>query len=109
MTRERLPITPEDGLRIFEIEIKAREGYQIRCRLYSQHDKTGLPLFIYMHGGGYVKGSLETDDRYCRILARELDVLILSIEYRLAPEYKFPIGFGDCFDVVKWVRSAFNI
>lgn len=105
MPRERLPIVPEEGLSVFEIHIPARHGHQITCRIYHREGKKDLPLFIYMHGGGYVKGGLETDDRYCRLLAREIDILILSVEYRLAPEHKFPAGFEDSYDTVEWVRQ----
>lgn len=58
-----------------------------------------------MHGGGWVTGSLETDDLLCRRLARELPLVVLNVEYRLAPEFPFPVGVEDCFDVVKWVLA----
>ena len=105
MSRDRLPIEPEAGLSIEEIFVKARDGYDIRIRSYrpsANNDK--LPVFVYMHGGGWVTGSLENDDPLCRRLARELPLVILIVEYRLAPEHPFPIGIEDCFDVVKWVR-----
>ena len=105
MSRDRLPIEPESGLSIEEIFIKARDGYDIRIRSYrpSANNDT-LPVFVYMHGGGWVTGSLENDDPLCRRLARELPLVILNVEYRLAPEHPFPVGIEDCFDVVKWVR-----
>ncbi|KAI1038858.1 hypothetical protein LB503_007603 [Fusarium chuoi] len=58
-----------------------------------------------MHGGGYVTGGLETDDVTCRALALEILVVVASVEYRLAPEHKFPVGFEDSFDVVRWAAS----
>ncbi|KAK5050503.1 hypothetical protein LTR84_003784 [Exophiala bonariae] len=102
MNRDRLPIKPQEGLHIEEFDVPARDDYPVRIRIYRKPESNDLPLFIYMHGGGYVTGSLETDDRSCRKIAAEIDVLVLSIEYRLAPEHKFPIGFGDAYDVVKW-------
>lgn len=63
-------------------------------------------MFLYLHGGGFVTGSLEKDDRSCRLLATEIDICILSIEYRLAPEHPFQIGFEDCCDVLKWCSTA---
>lgn len=104
MSRDRLPITPQPGLSIEEFEIPVRDGYGVRLRSYRQDVATDrLPLFIYMHGGGYVTGSLETDDATCRAIAAEIPIVVLSIEYRLAPEHKFPTGFEDCFDIVRWV------
>ncbi|KAF2433853.1 hypothetical protein EJ08DRAFT_607082 [Tothia fuscella] len=104
--RDKVPITHEAGLDIYEIDIKARDAHAICCRVYSKvHEQSAFPLLVYNHSGGYVKGSLETDDRCCRLLARELDVVVLSVEYRLAPENKFPKGFEDCFDVVRWCTS----
>lgn len=106
MSRDRLPIKPQDGLEIEEFEITSRDNYPIRVRTYRKLTSPNLPLLVYLHGGGFVTGGLETDDRYCRLLAAEVDVVILSVEYRLAPENKFPVGFEDAFDVVRWVCSS---
>lgn len=54
----------------------------------------------------FVTGSLETDDRLCRSVARSLRIAVISIDYSLAPEYKFPAGFEDCLEVVEWVRKS---
>lgn len=106
MSRDRLPIAPEQGLNIEEITIPARDGYDIRLRLYRASGRLErLPVLVYIHGGGWVTGSLETDDPTCRRLARELSLVVVNVEYRLAPEHKFPVGFEDCYDVVKWVRD----
>ncbi|KAI1865282.1 uncharacterized protein JN550_008330 [Neoarthrinium moseri] len=106
LSRERDEIRPQHGLTIEEFEINARDGYPIRLRTYRKqacHD--ALPLLLYMHGGGYVTGSLETDDVPLRAVALHVDVMIVSVEYRLAPEHKFPVGFEDCFDIVRWAAS----
>ncbi|KAL4798911.1 Alpha/Beta hydrolase protein, partial [Aspergillus venezuelensis] len=93
------------GLDMFEFTIPARDGYPIRIRAYqrSQQDPESLPLFIYFHGGGFVTGGLESDDKALRRVARELPIVVLSVEYRLAPECPFPVGFEDGEDVVKWM------
>ncbi|KAF4446134.1 potassium transporter protein [Fusarium austroafricanum] len=106
MTRDHNPITPQKGLNIYEIDVPVRDNTPITLRIYRQAaNQDALPLFIYMHGGGYVTGGLETDDPTCRALALELPLIVASVEYRLAPEHKFPIGFEDSFDVVRWVAS----
>ncbi|KAK0384415.1 hypothetical protein NLU13_8502 [Sarocladium strictum] len=108
MPRERLPIQPQLGLDIAEFDVQVRDGTPITLRSYrkSTLEDARLPLFFYMHGGGYVYGGLETDDETCRALAEELDLLVLNVEYRLAPENKFPVGFEDCHDLVRWVASS---
>jgi acetyl esterase/lipase len=103
MTRDHLPITPQANLNIEEFTVSARDGHLICVRAYSQTDCTDLPLLIYLHGGGFVTGGLETDDDSCRALAAQIPLVVLNVEYRLAPENKFPVGFEDSFDVVRWV------
>lgn len=110
MSRDRLPITPEPGLNIEELTIPARDAYEIRLRVYrSAANADKLPVFVYIHGGGWVTGSLETDDPTCRRLARELPLVVVNVEYRLAPEHKFPVGIEDCYDVVKWVPHPLSV
>lgn len=106
MTRDHNPITPQEGLDITEFEVEVRDGAKICTRLYrnSASQDQPLPLFIYMHGGGFVNGGLETDDSTCRAIAFSMDVVVANVEYRLAPENKFPVGFEDCMDIVRWVR-----
>lgn len=111
MNRDRLPITPDPALEVTEFDIPARDRYQVRVRSYRSTDSkdTKLPLFIYMHGRGFVTGGLETDDASCRTWAKSIPFHILSIEYRLAPEHKFPTGFEDCWDVLKWASTSSNL
>ncbi|KAH7261134.1 Alpha/Beta hydrolase protein [Fusarium redolens] len=107
MTRDRNPITPQEGLDIYEIDVPVRDNTPTTLRIYRQTaNNDALPLFLYMHGGGYVTGGLETDDATCRALALEIPVVVASVMYRLAPEHKFPVGFEDSFDVVRWAASS---
>lgn len=107
MTRAHDPIEPQAGLDITEFDVKVRDDAPICIRSYRRTTSkdASVPLFIYMHGGGFVTGGLETDDSTCRAIALEMDLAVLNVEYRLAPENKFPVGFEDCMDVVRWVRS----
>lgn len=109
MTRDTFPIEPEEGLDIFEIAVSAHtDNYQIPVRVYrpTRAGDTRLPVLVYIHGGGWVTGSLETDDHLCRNLARHLDIVVLNVAYRLAPEHPFPVGFEDSYDVVKWCATS---
>ena len=78
----------------------------LRYRRYIPDASTKLcPTCVYFHGGGGVFGSIETHDPLCRILAKESGCQIFSIEYRLAPEYKFPAALSDCFAAVQWITE----
>ncbi|MBV4554544.1 alpha/beta hydrolase [Pseudomonas sp. SWRI102] len=64
----------------------------------------GWPCMLYLHGGGWVVGDLDSHDFICMELAAELGALVLAVDYRLAPEHPFPAGFEDCFAV--WCHLA---
>ena len=64
-----------------------------------------LPGLLYFHGGGFTIGSIQTHDRVCRALAAGAGCQVLSVDYRLAPEHRFPSAHDDAFDSLHWVRS----
>ncbi len=64
-----------------------------------------LPVFVNIHGGGFIQGSTKDDDGWCRQIAVAVGCTVVSIEYHLAPEYKFPIPMKECYDVLKWVHE----
>jgi acetyl esterase len=84
----------------------------IPMRLYRSHTAlTNGPMLVYFHGGGWVLGGLDTGDSVCRFLARDANITILSVGYRLAPEHRFPIGLEDClaaFDYAHEHASEFG-
>lgn len=107
MTRDHLPIKAQDGLTIDELFDVKIDGETITLRRYRQTNLAEhSPLLLYMHGGGFVTGSLETDDYMCRKIALGVPVVVVSIAYRLAPEHPFPTGFNDCLEVIRWVTSS---
>ena len=65
-----------------------------------------LPALVFFHGGGWVVGDLETHDHMCRYLAGHGDVVVASVDYRLAPEHKFPAAYDDALAAMRWVMSA---
>lgn len=65
-----------------------------------------LPLVVYLHGGGWVIGSLDTHDRACRRLAEESGAALLSVDYRLAPEHPWPASIEDAVTAVRWAASG---
>jgi len=65
-----------------------------------------LPLVVYYHGGGWVVGGLDTHDTTCRFLAHEIDAAVLAVDYRLAPEARFPAAVDDAFAAFEWAARA---
>jgi len=80
----------------------------LALRIYRGHDTQpgdDLPCVLYMHGGGWVIGNLDSHDRLCRQLANQAGVCVVSVDYRLAPEHPFPAAIDDCADAWRWVHS----
>ena len=83
-------------------EIRDVQAGSIPCRLYRPSAKTELGLLVFFHGGGWVIGDLNSHDGVCRSLANKSGHAVLSVDYRLAPEHKFPAAFDDCATALKW-------
>jgi acetyl esterase len=79
------------------------DGREIPVRVYTPAGDGPFPLVVFFHGGGWVAGTLETHDPYCRGLATEAGAVVVSVDYRLAPEHKFPAGLEDCVAATEWV------
>ena len=79
------------------------KGGTIAARAYwPSNDGKLRPLIIYFHGGGWVVGSIEGYDTTCRRLALKADAVVVSVDYRLAPEHPFPAAVDDAWDAVNW-------
>jgi acetyl esterase len=79
---------------------------QVRVRVYAPtaHD-AGVAGILYIHGGGFTVGSIEMEHFNAVRLARDLGVVVVSVEYRLAPENPFPAGLEDCYAVLEWMHE----
>jgi acetyl esterase len=77
----------------------------IPVRVYRPSDATGLPVIVYFHGGGWTIGSLETHDNSCRALTNAVDCVVVSVDYRLAPEHKFPAAVDDALAATQWAAE----
>jgi acetyl esterase len=64
-----------------------------------------LPVFVNLHGGGFVLGFAEGDDIYCRLLANEARCVVVNVDYLLAPENPFPGALEECYRLMKWIRK----
>ena len=77
----------------------------IPARVYKPGSDSGLPVLIYFHGGGYVIGSLESHDCVCRTLCVEANCIVVAVDYRLAPEHKYPAAIDDCWAATRWLAE----
>ena len=80
-------------------------GGGIALRIYTPRAAEALPVLVWLHGGGHVVGSLDSYDALCRMFALHADCIVVSVDYRLAPEHKFPAGVDDAFAALRWVGA----
>lgn len=91
--------------RVEDIAIPARDGTRLHARLYAPSTAQPLPVLLYLHGGGFTIGSVATHDALCRELAFQAGCAVVSLDYRLAPEHKFPTAINDAWDALQWLHQ----
>ena len=100
--RRQMAAEPVDQIRDLKIPGPAGE---IAIRVYSPKAQSLPPALIYFHGGGWVLGDLESHDHVCRALANSASCVVLSVDYRLAPEHKFPAAVDDSYAATQWIAE----
>jgi acetyl esterase len=93
---------------IEDLDVPMRDGASIRVRLYHPAEPqwaNPAPALVYYHGGGFTVGSVNTHDALARMFARDGQCAVLSVDYRLAPEHKFPTAVDDAFDALTWLHT----
>ncbi len=90
--------------RVQDLQLPARDGTALPARLYGPG---GMPrgVLLYLHGGGFVVGSIASHDILCRELAALAGCHVLSLGYRLAPEHRFPVAVDDAWDALQWLAA----
>ncbi|WP_294636462.1 alpha/beta hydrolase [uncultured Aquabacterium sp.] len=78
---------------------------QIPAMLWAPRTEAGLPVLLYLHGGGFVIGGLDTCEAMCRRVAQLADVAVVAIDYRLAPEHRFPAALEDSMAALRWLAD----
>jgi acetyl esterase len=99
-----LDIPPHKLARVEDFTIPARDGQALPARLYAPSGDQ-LPVLLYFHGGGFTVGSIATHDALCRHLSHLAHCAVVSLDYRLAPEHKFPTAAHDAWDAVQWLAQ----
>lgn len=82
-------------------------GGPLRLRLYdARENREPGPLMVFYHGGGWVLGDLDTHEPFCAEVARQMDLPVVAIDYRLAPEHPFPAGIEDAIAAARWLADS---
>jgi acetyl esterase len=99
-----LEIPPQVLARVEDFSMATRDGHALALRLYApSHER--LPVLLYFHGGGFTIGSIASHDVLCRQLSHLAGCAVLSVDYRLAPEHKFPAAANDAWDALQWLAA----
>ena len=93
--------------RVEDLLIPVRDGHLLKARLYAPSGQS-LAAMLYFHGGGFTIGSVATHDLLCRELSHLAGCAVISLEYRLAPEHKFPTAVNDAWDAMHWLHANSN-
>jgi acetyl esterase len=91
--------------RVEDFAIPARDGHPLPARLYAPSHAV-LPVLLFFHGGGFTVGSIATHDTLCRVLSEKSGCAVVSVDYRLAPEHKFPTASNDAWDAVQFLAQS---
>lgn len=88
--------------RVEDLSLPMPAGHHCAGRLFAaSHDV--LPVLLYFHGGGFTVGSIETHEALCRQIAHRSGAAVVSLDYRLAPEHRFPAAVDDCWHALQWL------
>ena len=108
--RSRRTFTQPDAPEVFKVEDKvaSANGLNVPVRVYhppAAQTQKNLPGLVYLHGGGWTIGDLDTHDVLCRSLCLEAEVVVVSVDYRMGPEHKFPAAYEDTLAAFNWTVS----
>ena len=108
LTREvnRRLTSPPEAVAVVENMRMSNTSAQIPARVYIPREGEVLPVLVFFHGGGWVLGDLDSVDSLCRSLANAADCAVVSVDYRLAPEHKFPAAVEDAYSATKWTANS---
>ena len=97
---------PVEGVQHADYALPQDDGHDLIFRVYRPDIQIDpLPALLWMHGGGYCLGAMENDDYIVRQFVKETGCIMVSVDYRLAPEYPYPIALNDCYAVLSWIAD----
>lgn len=108
--RHMMPVSGPlpDDVNEKEITVTARDGHSIKVVIYTSmknQQSQPAPLVLLFHEGGWIMGDSTDEEFNARLFIRELGATCVNVEYRLAPEHRFPAGINDAWDVVRWAAA----
>ena len=99
-------ILPVEGVQHADYVLPQDDAHDLVFRIYRPDSQAGpLPALLWMHGGGYCLGSMEADDHMVRQMVREVGFVVISVDYRLAPEHPFPAALNDATAALQWLAD----
>lgn len=102
-----VPVANLDDVREAEDHVVVTAAGALRVRVYHPHGgAAGRPAVVFLHGGGFVFCSIESHDGFCRALARGVGAVVVSVDYRLAPEHPAPAAADDALAALEWVHAS---
>ena len=101
----RPPTVADQFVSFADETIKGSNTNPIKLRIYRPQTTDTLPVLLWIHGGGYVLGSYDADDGLCQRFAKEANCVVVSVDYRLAPEHPYPAPLEDCYTALKWIAD----
>ena len=101
-------VAPGEPIRVGAVEECAVPigGARIQTRIFKPAGEVLFPILLWFHGGGWVVGSLDESDAVCRSLCSRAEAIVLCPDYRMAPEYRFPVAAEDCYAIAAWAAEA---
>lgn len=101
-----LPPLDLTGVVTTDVRVGGPGGVEVPVRLFRpENDRSGQAALLYIHGGGFVTGDVETEAAGAAMLVRDLGVVVASVDYRLAPEHPYPAGLDDCMAALGWLHG----
>jgi acetyl esterase len=107
MSKKHLAGEPVPLPRVVDLRVGDKKQ-TVPIRIYAPSSQTPLPVFIYIHGGRFISGNLDTHDAVCRRIASLSTCMVVGVDYRLAPENPFPAALHDVDTVAQWLASHGN-
>ncbi|HLP21083.1 MAG TPA: alpha/beta hydrolase [Chitinophagales bacterium] len=95
-----------DFYSVDDVSFQSPEGHTIKLKVFNA-EKTDekLPVWLYIHGGGFCHGEYDSRTNFCKAIATRANCVVVSVDYRLAPEHPFPAGINDCYEALKWIAQ----
>ncbi len=94
----------EEVSQVHDVQIPVDEG-EIMARIYIPEGNGAYPVFLFYHGGGWMLGSVDSYDGMARMIANASGAIVVSVDYRLAPEHRFPVATEDCYQSLIWTKE----